>query len=254
MVEQMKLFLASVSFLSIMPTGINRRLSADKLAASAVYFPAAGLLIGTMALFLALALDRVLAPPAADALLVLFLTVTTGGLHLDALADTIDGFAGGESKAARLKIMRQGASGPFGVSAVTLVLLLKYAFLSALAGPVRLLALLTVPGMARWPMVWLAWLLPPARRGGLGRLFAQRTRWFDTAGAGLQATGVCIYLAWLLNPGYLLLLPLLLALALLSAWLSKALLGGVTGDTLGATVELSEVVLLAAINLVARYA
>ena len=254
MVEQFKLLLASVSFLSIIPTGMNRRLTGETLGRSATYFPVAGLVIGTFALFFALALDKVFTAQAANALLILYLAVVSGGLHLDALADTMDGFAGGKSKAQRLKIMRQGASGPFGVAAVTTVLLLKYAFLNSLAGPVRLLALLTVPAMARWPMVWMAWRLPAVRHSGLGWLFTRRTRGIDVAGAGALTAGTSAYLSWLLGPAYLLLMPALVLLAVIGARVNKVFIGGATGDTLGAMVEISEVVLFMAINVLARYA
>ena len=71
MVEQFKLFLSSISFLSIIPTGMNRRLAGEKLGRSSTYFPTAGLFIGTFALFIALALDRFLTVQAANAVLIL---------------------------------------------------------------------------------------------------------------------------------------------------------------------------------------
>lgn len=252
--RQLKHLLASIGFLSIVPIGSSAKSASDELARAAAYFPVTGLFIGAIGMSLTAALDQVLPGPATNALIVLYLVVITGGFHLDALADTIDGFVGGKNVKQRLSIMREGASGPIGVAAVTLTLLLKFTFLNSLTGSFRLLAILTVPALARWPMVWLAWRLPAVRRSGLGFVFAGRIGKIDVIGAGLTTGLICAYLSFLLGPLILVLLPVLALLAMGYTWVNDALIGGVTGDTLGATVELTEVILLLAIGLLAAYA
>lgn len=254
MPKQLKLFLGSVGFLSIIPTGTSGKLTKPELGRSAAYFPAAGLVIGIIGMTLALALDKILPSPATNALLILYLVVISGGLHLDALADTVDGFIGGRTRKQRLAIMREGASGPIGVAAVTLTLLLEFTFLNSLTGPPRLLAILTVPALARWPMVWLAWRLPAVRRSGLGFIFAGQVRKIDVVGSGLVAGLICVYLSLLLGPLNLIILPVLLLAAVVGTGVNKKLIGGVTGDTLGAMVEISEIILFLAIGMIGHYA
>ena len=254
MVEQLRYFLNSISFLSILPAGARARLSGRELSASAAYFPAVGLGIGAVGMALALGLERLLPLAAANALVVFYLVVITGGLHLDALADTVDGFAGGKDKAERLKIMRRGGIGPLGVAAVTLALLLKFTFLNALAAPDRLIAILAVPALARWPMVWLAGRLPAARGAGLGSVFASGVKMTEVLAAGLFAGFVCGYVAFRLGWPFLALAPALTAAALAAEKINRRFIGGVTGDTLGAMVEISEVLLMAAIGVISHYA
>jgi adenosylcobinamide-GDP ribazoletransferase len=249
MAEQLRVFLSAISFLSIVPTGQATSFSAERLARSAAYFPAVGLLIGAAGVALALLLDGLLSSQAANALIVLFLVVVSGGLHLDGLADTIDAFLGGRTRARRLEIMRQGASGPFGVAAVTLALLLKYALLNVLTGDPRLLAILLIPALARWPMAALAWALPAARNSGLGRIFARGTRGADALVATGIVLGLILTVSLAVSPLYSLTVPLLLFMVGLSARHTRKRVGGVTGDTLGATVEISEVLLFLAFAL-----
>lgn len=254
MPKQLKLLLGAVSFLTVMPTGARGKLTKEELGRSAAYFPIAGLMIGAIGLTLTLGLDKLMPLQATNVLLILYLVVISGGLHLDALADTVDGFAGGRDVKQRLAIMHKGASGPIGVVAVTLALLLEFTFLSGLAGWPRLLAILTVPALARWPMVWMAWRLPPVRRSGLGFIFARQVKIADVIGSGLTAVLICAGLSFWLGPLNLAILPVLLLAAAAGAGVSGRLIGGVTGDTLGAMVEVSEVILFLTIGLVAYHA
>jgi adenosylcobinamide-GDP ribazoletransferase len=249
MIEQLRVLLSAISFLSIVPTGQANSFSAERLARSAAYFPLVGLMIGATGVGLALILDGLLSSQAANALIVLFLVVVSGGLHLDGLADTVDGFLGGHTRARRLEIMRQGASGPFGVAAVTLALLLKYALLNVLTGDPRLIAILLVPALARWPMSALAWALAPARSSGLGRIFAGGTRGSDALIATCFTLGLILTVSVLVSPLYLLTAVLLLFIVAVSARQSRKRIGGITGDILGATVEISEVLLFLAFAL-----
>ena len=71
--------------------------------------------------------------PAAAALLVCLTVVITGGLHLDGLADTVDGLGGGQDPEERRRIMKDSRVGAFGVLGLILVLLVKFAFFLAAA-------------------------------------------------------------------------------------------------------------------------
>jgi adenosylcobinamide-GDP ribazoletransferase len=240
----LKRFREAVGFLSVLPVGAAGAAPAEEFARSAAFFPAVGLLIGAGCLAVTAVFDGLVGQGPANALVLLFLVLITGGLHIDALADTADGFAGSRPPERRLEIMRSGASGPIGVAIVTGVLLLKFSLLSGLGGGERAAALLLAPLLARWPMVVLAWALPPVRTEGLGRAFAGRIKIIDLAiatGFVVAAAAGTIYL-W--DYRYFALVPTLVLATVAVGTMSRRLLGGVTGDTLGATVELSEAALL----------
>lgn len=249
MISQLKLLLGALSFLSIIPIPGAGKLSTKELGRTAAYFPVAGLIIGALAAAVALALDQALPTQAANALVVLFLVVISGGLHLDGLADSVDALAGGRTKAKRLSIMHGGASGPLGVAAVTLALLLKYSFFNNLTHDARIVAVMAVPSLSRWPMVLMAWQLPSARKSGLGRIFAEQTRIVEVVIATAAAAGVCAAVAGRLGWRYIMISPLLALVAWAAGRWTKRMVGGVTGDTLGATVEVAEIMLILAFGL-----
>lgn len=254
MLKQFKYLLASIGFLSIIPIGIDTVQTEEDMAKTAAYFPAAGFAIGAFGLVLAVPLDRVMPLAAVNALLIFYFAIVTGALHLDALADTVDGLGGGSSVSRRLEIMRDGAVGPMGVVAITLALLLKFSFLGGLAGSTRLLAIAAVPALARWPMVWMARRLPAARPGGLGHIFAEHVGGREVIVSALISimigAGISRFLGW----EYLLMLPIVLLIAVAGVAANKAFIGGITGDTLGAMVEISEILLFLTVGIISHYA
>lgn len=220
------------------------------MARSAGYFAWVGwlvaMLLGGLALLTAGAGPRVTA-----ALIVLAWSWITGGLHLDGLADTVDGFSGGRGQHERtLEIMRDSRIGAHGALALALVLLLKLACLE------RLLQLQTwtwvaAPAVARLLCTLLMAVFPYVRPRGLGRAFAGRV--------GPRELSLGLFA--LLAP-----LPLLWRQGVLSfalAWAAaasagvalglglkfKRRLGGLTGDGYGAAIELSETAWLVALCL-----
>ena len=213
------------------------------LARSLFWFPWVGALLGLMFWGAWAGLSRVLPGPAAAALLLAFTAWITGGLHLDGLADITDGLGGGRTPADALRIMKDSRVGAFGVISLGVVLLLKFSlFLSFTTTPGGTGALLLYPVIGRWGIVLMAYLSPYARpEGGLGQAMTQRVSGQILAGASLS-TGA-LSLAILGVPGLV-----ILAAAGLAVWLGshyfKKRLGGITGDVLGATNEVLEVLAL----------
>ena len=105
----------------------------EDLARSLFWFPWVGAILGLIFLGAWSILLKVLPHPAAAALLLCLTVWITGGLHLDGLADTVDGLGGGRDPEARRHIMKDSRVGAFGVLALILALLLKFAFFLAAA-------------------------------------------------------------------------------------------------------------------------
>ncbi len=228
--------LIAVQFLTSVPVRLPGMPSPQELGRSLLWYPLVGLLIG----LLLYGLDALLsgAPPLLHAALLLAAWVAlSGALHLDGLADSADAWLGGFGDRERtLTIMKDPRSGPIAVVTVVLVLLLKFAALVALVEQQHASALLLAPWLARGLLPLLFMTTPYVRAGGLGQALAEhlpRQR--------LPLVLALHALAMLLFGGSALLM--LVAGLLLFVWLRRRMLqrlGGTTGDTAGAMVELVE--------------
>lgn len=227
-------------YLTIVPVGAERAHERELLGGAAAWFPVIGLGIGLVLV----GAERVtgwLFP----GLLAALLTVTvwkllTGGLHLDGLADCLDGLAGRDA-GQRLRIMRDSRIGAFGAIGLILFLLLEIAAVAELPASVRGGALLATPAIGRATPALLACCFPAARAEGQGATFR--------AGVHARAAAMALVVA-ALGAGATLGLPGLAALAaacLGALGLGRFLtirLGGITGDVLGAAVEAGELIAL----------
>ncbi|UCZ56139.1 adenosylcobinamide-GDP ribazoletransferase [Desulfurispirillum indicum] len=226
----MKGFLSALGFLTI----IRIPGSSFDGSASVRSFGWVGLLIGS-----GLALVHWLAPASiAPLLMVLYLVVITGALHLDGLADSADALFSHRDHQRKLEIMRDVHVGTMGVVAVVLVLGGKlYAFMHL----ENLWILVAVPVLARLSMVVAMHLLPYARGEGLASSFyGKRTPWLLVQFLALSV---------LLGAGYQITLALLAVFVVFVAlvlWWYRRMIGGVTGDMLGALCETCELVLFVA--------
>ncbi len=233
-------FLIAWHFLTAVP--LTRRHYAPaphELAASMGWYPVIGLILGGLIAVTDLLVDRLFTPEVANLLLLLALVSVTRGLHQDGLADTLDGLAGGQTPAERLAIMRDGRIGAIGATGLFFALALRYAGLLALPSQVRFPVLLCMPAFGRWAMVVAAWAVPYARaEGGLAAPFLDHLAPRHVVGATLVIGALLSTLFGL--GGAVAGLVGGAALARTCTALCRRFLGGVTGDTLGATNEVVE--------------
>jgi adenosylcobinamide-GDP ribazoletransferase len=247
LLDQYAELLAAVRFLSILPLpGPPQRFETERgtavssrLIVGSGYFSLVGLLLGLLSSLLLLLLAPLLPHLAAAALLVVALVILTGGLHLDGLMDACDGLFGGRTRERRLEIMRDSRLGSFGVLAGICALLLKFAFFASLEAHALFIALLVVPSSARWAMVLALRIFPSARPTGLGATFHQTITPRRVALAGGIALLVALVMGHL--AGLLVWAAATLLAIALGAWITRRI-GGLTGDTYGAIVEVTEVV------------
>jgi adenosylcobinamide-GDP ribazoletransferase len=236
--------IAAASFLTRLPVAPFASSDTGLLARSMRAFPIVGIavgLIGWAAFALATALGL---PDAIAALLALAATVlATGALHEDGLADTADGFGGGDEPARKLAIMRDSRNGAYGIIALVFSLALRGAALAALApsGPRVGLALVAAHVVSRAALPIVMRQLVPARSDGLGASAGQPD---DAAIAWCLGIGIIASLLCLgFSRGLLAVLITTAAIALFAA-LARRQIGGYTGDVLGAAQQIAEITML----------
>ncbi|MFH0847042.1 MAG: adenosylcobinamide-GDP ribazoletransferase [Chloroflexota bacterium] len=230
--------LTALRFLTVIPAPGKRELNARALGRALPFFPVVGIFIGALLSGLNWLLRLILPRSVVSALLILSLTLITGGLHLDGFADTCDGMAGHKTPEARLAIMKDSHVGAFGVAGITLLILIKYLSLNSLPEAVLNQTLLVFPLVSRWLMVYAIFTYPYARAEGLGKTFKEGV----TGTKFLLATVISLTTVFL-TAGFagLLLMGAAAMITAIFAYYLKRRLGGLTGDSYGAINEIAEV-------------
>lgn len=250
----MRALISAIKMLTVFPIDTAGKIPFGPVGWMLFWFPAVGLLLGGIGAGVFWAAQQVFPAAVAVLLAILALTLSTGALHVDGLADSADGLFGGRTRERRLEIMRDSRIGTFGVAAVVFVLLFKWTALVGIAGAAggrgAMAALAAMPMAGRWAILLAAWLCPYAREGeGTGRVFIENA----TARQFLGAAPIVLVCAWgLLGWGGIVMLAAALPFGLLWTLYAKAKIGGMTGDTLGAVCELSETVFLLSFFVSAR--
>ena len=229
--------LAATAFLTRIPVPRRADFSLDDVARSQPWFPAVGLLISAILLAVDRIANRALTDPSVDVIVVVALIVITGALHLDGLADAADGLFGAHTPERRLAIMHDVHVGTYAIVAIVSVLALKWAGLIATPSSVRVETLLLVPCVARFAMVFAIGVFPYARGAGMGDGFRQRAWPLGVAIGGATALVAAVVL---LGAGGILVVLIGSACAIAFGLLCQRLVGGLTGDLYGATVEITE--------------
>lgn len=235
--------LIALQFLTRLPIRLPGMPEPGQLGRSLLWYPLVGLLLGAVLALAALLLGSVAAPLGAALLLALWV-VATGGLHLDGLADMADAWVGGFGDRERtLAIMKDPCCGPIAVVALLVLLLLKFTALWVLLEQGAWLGLLLAPLLARSAVLLLFLGTPYVREGGLGSAMAAHLP--RQAGWRVLCASVlaCLLAGW---SGLL----AVAAAAVLFVLLRRALLrriGGTTGDTAGALLEVVECGVLVAL-------
>jgi len=237
--------LIALQFLTRLPVSLPGIPTPEQVGRSLLWYPLVGLLLGLLLWGAHLLLGQTSAVLQAAIILALWVGLS-GGLHLDGLADTADAWVGGFADRERtLAIMKDPCSGPIAVVVLVLLLLLKFAALFTLLQAGQGIYLLLLPWLGRSLLPLLLATTPYVREGGLGQALV------DHLPRGQLPWVLGVHLLGMLLFGWMGLLALATAL-LLFIWLRRALLrrlGGTTGDTAGALVELGECSVLLALAL-----
>lgn len=242
----MNAFWLAVQFLTRLPVPAGPENTEEDQGRALLFYPVVGLVIGTLLSFaqqLFSGADHLL----AAALVLAVWVLVTGGLHLDGLADSADAWLGGHGDRERtLAIMKDPASGPAGVMLLVLVLLLKFTALAAVTAADSLAPLMLAPVLGRAALLPLFVTTPYVRPGGLGEALSRHA---SQNGVRIALILVALLALFAGLAGLLMLLAAAL-MYLWLRWLMMERIGGTTGDTAGALVELVETAVLVAAALV----
>ena len=205
-------------------------------------FPLVGALLGIAAgLAFALATGLGLPVLVAGVIAIALLALATGALHEDGLADMVDGFGGGHNIEKKLAIMRDSRIGAYGVIALVLVLAAKVGALADLDDiGVVMSSLICAAAASRAAMPAMMRWLPPALSDGLGASAGRPAAEHVWTGIIIAAILAVLLLTW--SGVVALLIAAFSAFAV--GFLARRQIGGHTGDVLGATQQISELIFL----------
>jgi adenosylcobinamide-GDP ribazoletransferase len=206
-------------------------------------FPLVGLLVNVFAAAVYWFGHALSVPPLAGAVWALAASMlATGALHDDGLADTADGFGGGDTPERKLEIMRDSRIGCYGALALLLAVITRAGAIAALDDPQRVLAGLVAAGMlGRGGILVVLALLRPARADGLAASLGAIPRLSVMLGLATAVIGAALTL-----PPFAALTAAIVSAggALGMAKLARREIGGYTGDVLGAVEVITECAVL----------
>jgi adenosylcobinamide-GDP ribazoletransferase len=238
----MKRLAAAFGFLTVLPVPGSARVSSDTLAASATMFPVVGVVLAALIALLAWIVGMAFPPTVSAAIVVIAMWAISGGLHMDGLSDTADGFLSSRPPERILEIMKDSRIGAMGVVAIVAVFLVKATALSSMPTEIfwRSAALAILVG--RCAMLVDMVVLPSASpESGLGAMFLSKRRPWEAILASVVACGGgYLLLGWggLGAAGVAILVTILFGVQCCRR------IGGATGDTIGASCELAETTVL----------
>jgi len=227
--------LIALQLLTRIPVRVNSCNDADTVR-SLYWYPLVGLLIGGV-LYL-LASWPTTASAALAALVLCTWVAMTGALHLDGLADSADAWLGGHGDRTRtLEIMHDSCIGAAGAATLVLMLLGKFAALQALLEQDRVLALLGVCALSRAAVPLLYATTDYVRAGGMGEALARGSN--GVSATKVVSVSVLAVLVVLGMDGVVCAL-VMGGLFFVCRLCMCRIIGGATGDTTGATIEVLE--------------
>lgn len=227
--------LAAIQFLTRVPIRLRR---APNVAASVVWFPVVGALIGAAIGGSAAGLWHVVPPLVAAAAAVSFGVLVTGAFHEDGLADVADAFAGGTTVERRLEILKDSRHGSYGVAALCASIVIRIVALGSMPGPWTMFtSAIAAHAVARGSAVGLMGAARPVTHRGLGADYGQAaTPVRAVMGVVLGLAVAAATVGWRALP----LLGVVVVSIVGVRWLALRKIGGISGDVLGTCEQVAE--------------
>lgn len=237
----MKSFLLMLTFITRIPIKIKFDFEPDAFAKGLLYMPAIGALIG-LPLW---AFDKYVdvGHPFVRAFLIIILyLMMTGGLHLDGLSDYFDGIYSVRDRKRMLEIMADARIGAFGVIGLCIYFIGIFAGI-IVSSPEHLLVM---PMIGRTAAVMLCAFGKYPKASGMGKDLVEYGKPWMGILAMLTMIAICLAIA----PWLVLNVIMVFAVVTIVGIQSTKRIGGVTGDVLGAAIEISQVTWLIGISIV----
>lgn len=231
-------FFIALQFLTTFPVQLKEMPSKKQNGQSLLFYPLIGLMIGVILFAIATLLHALPVILLSSLILVLWIWLT-GGLHLDGLADTADAWVGGfGDKERTLKIMKDPSCGPIGVLSLIILCLIKWSALYVLLEKQLFSALILFPILGRLAPLFLFLTTQYVREKGLGSSIAE---FIPKTGA------VILFILCLVASAYFAWAGILTAIIFIGTLIYLRYkfiqrIGGITGDTVGASIEICEAV------------
>lgn len=263
-------FLIALQLLTIIPVRKSMTVSEADIAKSSSVFVLVGLIQGIILITTDYLAGSVFHHDLVTWIILLVYVLSNGGFHLDGLADTFDAVAAKSEdtlkadKEKRLLILKDSATGPIGVTAIVFSLGLKYLALNNLSHFMTFTffsSLLFLPIISKWTMVISMFYGKPAREDGLGRIFINKIGFKEVT----VSTLILLILLTLPQlffsdyiPGsqyifYAVLLITMYCMCRVLVCFFHNKFGGLTGDTLGAISEITEIIFLFMVIIWSRF-
>jgi adenosylcobinamide-GDP ribazoletransferase len=228
----MRNLISALQFITILPMGKAKSYDPPNMVA---YFPLVGILLGLLVALFDAVVVKLWTPPVAALLDIIFLAVLTGAFHIDGLGDTADGLMGPRSRDKALEIMKDSRLGTMGLVAILFGLALKWGGIANLDAH-RSILLIVVPAYARAGILFGMRYLPYGRSNGTGKPFFQKKLSLKHFWGLIFPIGLSLILGlkaiWL-SLAFAIIIGLILLFY-------KKRMGCITGDMLGAMVEITE--------------
>lgn len=210
-----------------------------------LFFPLIGFLIGLVSLGIVTGFKPWFPERLENLCLVLLPILLTGGLHVDGFADFCDGFFQGKDREDILMIMKDPHIGVWGVVGIVFLIILKSELLMIL--PMKEKSFLLALTVSRWSHLLLCHFHPNARlEGGLAETIAKKVKLSVVITSGVFVLGTACWLRW----RGIWTVVAAITFIVLAGLIYRKRLGGITGDLLGATSEMTEVVVFLVLVLI----
>ncbi len=251
-------FLIALSFLTVLPLKANK-INEKEIVGSVIFFPFVGVLEGAFFVFLIMGLNSILSSSVISIILLVFLFSLRGIFHIDGLSDTFDALFYKETGQRemdiqrRLEIMKDSRVGVGGVVASVFDILCRFVFFKELIDIDQFMIYIFIFTFSRWSVIPLMYYGKPARNKGLGALFVGRIskRQF------ILSTALPLFLLTYFTLKSFIFLPLITIFLCIIVMILKnsfeTKFSGITGDHLGATVEITENVFIFCFLLCVRW-
>ncbi len=242
-------FLFALSFLTVFPLKL-KKINEKEIVCSVIFFPFIGFLEGILSVFLIIIFNQIFSSLVISFILLLFLFSLRGIFHIDGLSDTFDALfykeTGQKDKDInrRLEIMKDSTVGVAGVMASVMNILCKFVFIKEIIDINQFMIFIFMYTFSRWSVIPLMYYGKPAKNKGLGAMFVGEISTWQFIISTVLPAFLLIYFAlrsFIFLP--LIALSIFILLFILKNFFENKF-GGITGDHLGTTVEITESIFL----------